>query len=675
MKTLLRTIAGILGATLVFVSCATSPPVDGDASAPGDSAAGSEQAAPEQTQAAPRERAPGRRAAYDEAVQVWHRALRAGDRNGLAAAFVDEPTVRYFNETFQRTDFRGRRAAVTFLVDYIDALGLQVLRRPLPEPEEYHATGNGTMYHFRYPFRDDLLVSLRVYLYPEPGVLRVHHIEINIPPSRMMVSNRFQALGDGDGDGFLDFDEEHGRLVEQTRRFYRGPHLVESPVDRFFDANDDGFIDEAEIAAAADLHFRRGMPWGLRFADWLLPRVDADSNGALSRDEVERVVAVVTGQDRPGRRDEFARLAVELPFPDAAYQEVPRQVANYLDDLADRNRDTWIDETEHRRILASLVEHDVVSYEDAMIDLNRDGRVDWHDVHHAMQAAAVGPDALGFVQPPFPVLTLMDGLLDASGDDLVDAAELEAAAAFLAGDPEADIADALRSLVDVDGDGVVTRPQIEEAKNAVILTRVVDSEVALHRLCDVDEDGVLSEQEVGILAGRTSGGRTIAMDERISRYRARIDEASPSGAANPVLSRTNRLGRVSDRRVAVLGVEPGAGFSDEAAGSILTIFVENAFANVTDAVLLDRDHIDKILDEMEMQISGLIDENTAAQIGRHLGADVVVVGTVSSFHGAFYLNIQLLAVETAEILGSSIAQSVDFAEFLDMANQAVMLLF
>ena len=79
--------------------------------------------------------------------------------------------------------------------------------------------------------------------------------------------------------------------------------------------------------------------------------------------------------------------------------------------------------------------------------------------------------------------------------------------------------------------------------------------------------------------------------------------------------------------------------------------------------------------EMELQLSGMVDESTAVKIGKLSGAEVIAIGSVYEFGGLHYLNVQLLAVETAEIVGSSIAVAEGTAGFLEMANQAVYKLF
>ncbi|MBA7626250.1 hypothetical protein ES703_33695 [subsurface metagenome] len=90
---------------------------------------------------------------------------------------------------------------------------------------------------------------------------------------------------------------------------------------------------------------------------------------------------------------------------------------------------------------------------------------------------------------------------------------------------------------------------------------------------------------------------------------------------------------------------------------------------------MDRQNIAKILKEYEFQQSDLTDESTAVEIGKLSGADIIVIGSISYVGKLYYLNIKLISVETAEIIGSSIANAADATEFYEMCNEAVFKLF
>lgn len=66
--------------------------------------------------------------------------------------------------------------------------------------------------------------------------------------------------------------------------------------------------------------------------------------------------------------------------------------------------------------------------------------------------------------------------------------------------------------------------------------------------------------------------------------------------------------------------------------------------------LVERKDLQKILQELELQLSGLIDEKNAVKVGYLLGAEVLITGTLYIKDGKYEIFIKLLRVGTGEIL-------------------------
>ncbi len=71
---------------------------------------------------------------------------------------------------------------------------------------------------------------------------------------------------------------------------------------------------------------------------------------------------------------------------------------------------------------------------------------------------------------------------------------------------------------------------------------------------------------------------------------------------------------------------------------------------------VDRKNLQAIVEEIELQVSGLFDEANAAQVGELLGAEVLVVGNVYKRADKYELFLKLVRVETAEVLAVSRAK-------------------
>jgi hypothetical protein len=72
--------------------------------------------------------------------------------------------------------------------------------------------------------------------------------------------------------------------------------------------------------------------------------------------------------------------------------------------------------------------------------------------------------------------------------------------------------------------------------------------------------------------------------------------------------------------------------------------------------VVERGNLQSVLGELELQLSGLADEDNAAMAGKLLGADLLVTGTVFRAKDRYEIFLKLVRVETAEILAATKAR-------------------
>jgi Mg-chelatase subunit ChlD len=72
--------------------------------------------------------------------------------------------------------------------------------------------------------------------------------------------------------------------------------------------------------------------------------------------------------------------------------------------------------------------------------------------------------------------------------------------------------------------------------------------------------------------------------------------------------------------------------------------------------MVERKDLQKVLDELELQLTGLADEGAAAKVGKLLGAEVLVTGTVFRKGEVYEVFLKLVRVETAEVLSANKAK-------------------
>jgi curli biogenesis system outer membrane secretion channel CsgG len=143
------------------------------------------------------------------------------------------------------------------------------------------------------------------------------------------------------------------------------------------------------------------------------------------------------------------------------------------------------------------------------------------------------------------------------------------------------------------------------------------------------------------------------------------------------------------RRVAVLDFD----FSTVSDPSLLSAFpgiargtsdmLINALVNSNTYAVIERSRIDAVLAEQNLGSSGRVDATTAAQIGRVLGVDVVIVGSVTQFDvqakrsgfqvgglfGQSKTEVQADVQLNARMVSSSTAEILTTAEGTGSANQ------
>jgi TolB-like protein len=81
------------------------------------------------------------------------------------------------------------------------------------------------------------------------------------------------------------------------------------------------------------------------------------------------------------------------------------------------------------------------------------------------------------------------------------------------------------------------------------------------------------------------------------------------------------------------------------AGMLISELAQNPSARV-----VEREEIQKLVEEQNLGTSGRVDPSTAAKVGKLVGARYVVLGTFLDFYGDFRVDARLVNVETSEIV-------------------------
>lgn len=66
--------------------------------------------------------------------------------------------------------------------------------------------------------------------------------------------------------------------------------------------------------------------------------------------------------------------------------------------------------------------------------------------------------------------------------------------------------------------------------------------------------------------------------------------------------------------------------------------------------IIERSRLDEVLKEQKLTISGVVDETAAVKIGKLLGVDFTVIGSIARLGSSYELDTRLIKIETAEVI-------------------------
>jgi curli biogenesis system outer membrane secretion channel CsgG len=69
--------------------------------------------------------------------------------------------------------------------------------------------------------------------------------------------------------------------------------------------------------------------------------------------------------------------------------------------------------------------------------------------------------------------------------------------------------------------------------------------------------------------------------------------------------------------------------------------------------IVDRDNIDLIRAEQQFQLSGEVDDSSMVEIGKFIGANIIVTGKIVARNGNYFIILRVLDVKTSELLSIS----------------------
>ncbi len=398
-----------------------------------------------------------------------------------------------------------------------------------------------------------------------------------------------------------------------------------TPLHRFFDRNRDSFLVELEQEWARDFIFGFLFPaaveMGVEVYDW--------------------------------KQDAIVEYSFDFDGDPQITQAEQQSVRGFITDFA---RQFW-------------QENDPNGTPHRWVDYNDDGEIEmWEgDIFRDKLYQAL---LKTWLQLPFEeansltVRSALDEAADSNGDGMLSRAEREWMIDGLMQPHE--VSSDFDRQIDFDGNGELTMDEIYRAQDTGVIP--VGEASAERRVASLDFGGGEALAAAGGQGeGEPISATTGAKDSETGSVVVRRSRASTPARVKAVSSWGSSL--------AVLGVRDMTEKMGLGQTNLLVSFLENAFVNYGNVTVVDRQNLEKIMEEYKYQTSALVDEETAVEIGKLSGADAIAIGNLSKLGDTFYLHLKIINVESGAIIGSSISQGLSENDFLGMCDGAVEPLF
>ncbi len=107
----------------------------------------------------------------------------------------------------------------------------------------------------------------------------------------------------------------------------------------------------------------------------------------------------------------------------------------------------------------------------------------------------------------------------------------------------------------------------------------------------------------------------------------------------------------------------------EKVSDLLFVFLSNN----PSLVFVDRQEIEKVFNEHELSMSGMVDQTQAIKIGKLTGAKVIITGSVMEMDNKLYIIAKIIGTETSRIVAESITgdSNADFSSLVELLSEKV----
>jgi TolB-like protein len=123
-------------------------------------------------------------------------------------------------------------------------------------------------------------------------------------------------------------------------------------------------------------------------------------------------------------------------------------------------------------------------------------------------------------------------------------------------------------------------------------------------------------------------------------------------------------------RIAVLDFElQGSGHETEDMGQIVAEWLVTALVQEGRFEVVERRLLTKIVNEQKLAMSGMLDAESASELGRMLGVKIIITGSVLKFQNIMEVNARIIDVESASIIAAESVKSSSAVGLEDLTKE------
>jgi curli biogenesis system outer membrane secretion channel CsgG len=109
-------------------------------------------------------------------------------------------------------------------------------------------------------------------------------------------------------------------------------------------------------------------------------------------------------------------------------------------------------------------------------------------------------------------------------------------------------------------------------------------------------------------------------------------------------------------------------------GKIIAEWVTTAFVKEGRFDVVERRLLSKVLSEQELAVSGMVNTNTATELGKLLGVKIVITGSVIKLSQQIEVNARIIDVENASIIAAENVRAIQTTKLEELVVEMSRLL-